>query len=399
MARNEPQPQQNAVVLFRQELGQMTAEFGKTLPPNITPDYFSRVMANAVQRTPRLLLCDRASLWNAAMQAAEDGLLPDKREGAIVPFKKGKDDDDGSVGRAGDYIATWIPMVRGIRKLIRQSGEISDLNVQLVFVDENEAGAFAFELGDPANRYIRHRPMPPANDRHEGRPVYAGYSIAVFKDQTVSREVMFEAEIMAVGRRSKGFKHGPWSDALFALEMRKKTVTKRHFKQLPTDRTIERALSRDDALFDFEDRKRADDRRPVEIGRGAAAALQHFAGGQMDPVRMREPVMADNVSRETEQEQTDEAPKATETPKEEGSGKTAPKAATKAATNAGPAGEPKTAKEYQAHALAWFAAEGATADGLKARWSREKALRNACNVEPELREALEAKLDAVIGGL
>src|SRR3546814_20446644 len=71
------------------------------------------------------------------MKAAQDGLLPDGREGAIVPFK-GK--------------ASWMPMVAGIMKKVRNSGEIADWNAHAVY--ENDE--FDYLLGD--DQRIYHKP-------------------------------------------------------------------------------------------------------------------------------------------------------------------------------------------------------------------------------------------------
>jgi hypothetical protein len=69
--------------------------------------------------------------------------------------------------------------------------------------------------------------------------------------------------------------------------MRKKTVTKRHFKQLPTNRDLDRVLRRDDALYDFEDRKKRETERPTIAG-GTRAALDHFASATA-PARVEAP--------------------------------------------------------------------------------------------------------------
>src|SRR3546814_6152413 len=98
------------------------------------------------------------------MKAAQDGLLPDGREGAIVPFK-GK--------------ASWMPMVAGIMKKVRNSGEIADWNAHAVY--ENDE--FDYLLGD--DQRIYHKPTM-------GDPgqVVGAYSIVKLKDGTISRDFM-----------------------------------------------------------------------------------------------------------------------------------------------------------------------------------------------------------------
>lgn len=98
------------------------------------PDRIGRIDAC----NPYLLKAERRSLFGSAMKAAQDGLLPDGREGALVPF-------------AGEV--TWIPMIAGLRKKVRNSGEITTWDVVAVY--ENDK--FEFELGD--NPFIKHAPV------------------------------------------------------------------------------------------------------------------------------------------------------------------------------------------------------------------------------------------------
>jgi len=253
----------------RAQLENLKAEFAPMLPAHIPVDRFARVVMNAMSREPKLYACDRRTLWNACMQSAEDGLLPDGREGAIVPFGNRK---------ANRLEAVWIPMVGGIRKKVRNSGLLSDFNVQAV----HEGDAFTFELGE--SPFIRHAPAPGPRTRK----VVWVYSIATFKDGTRSREVVHIEAIMQVARKSRAFEGGPWSDPVFFVEMCKKTVTKLHAKQLPSDRDLDRVLRRDDALYDFEDRKKAEHERPTIAG-GTRGALDHFAKSTAEGERRDDP--------------------------------------------------------------------------------------------------------------
>ena len=79
----------NPVVVFRQELGGMEEQFKAALPAHIPVERFMRVLMTAIQNNPDLLGVERRSLWNAAMKAAQDGLLPDGREGGSSSSKTG----------------------------------------------------------------------------------------------------------------------------------------------------------------------------------------------------------------------------------------------------------------------------------------------------------------------
>jgi recombination protein RecT len=205
----------------RSAIERMSPQFKAALPAHVSVDRFVRVTLTAVQTNPNLLNADRRTLFAAATKAAQMGLLPDGREGAIVTFKDQ---------------AQWMPMVAGIMKLVRNSGEISTWSVQAVY--ENDT--FDFCLGD--EEHITHKP----NLANRGKLI-AVYSIVTMKDGEKSREVMSVEDVLAIKARSRSGNSGPWvSD--FA-EMAKKTVIRRHSKRLPLSTDIDGVLKEDDELF------------------------------------------------------------------------------------------------------------------------------------------------------
>ena len=116
-----PQPKANPrgpdspIAQVKHGLDQMRAQLAATLPAHISVDRFQRVVLTAINTNPDLLSADRRSLFNAAVRAAQDGLMPDGREGALVIFKDKNNKKN----------AVWMPMVFGIIKKSRQSGEIA----------------------------------------------------------------------------------------------------------------------------------------------------------------------------------------------------------------------------------------------------------------------------------
>jgi recombination protein RecT len=199
------------------------SELAKALPDHITPDRFIRVMKTALQNTPELLDCDRLSLWNAALRAATDGILPDGRHGAMVIYRDGK---------GGAKRVQWQIMVAGIRQLVRNSGEIVTWETDVVHERDN----WKYQRGD--NPLIFHEPVQ--GDRG---PVIAAYSIAKFKTGELSREWMWIDELEKVRATSKA-QRGPWQD--WTEEMYKKTVCKRHAKVLPMSSDLDDILRRPD---------------------------------------------------------------------------------------------------------------------------------------------------------
>ena len=214
------------ITVLRHELEQMTEQFQAALPEHIPVARFKRVVMTALQNNPELINCTRSSLWNSCMKAAQDGLLPDGREGAIVPFGGG---------------ATWLPMIFGIRKKVRNSDEISTWEVHAVY----ESDSFSYELGDQP--FIRHKPFYGKGSPGE---LVAAYSVVVMKDGSISREVMSVWEIDQVRKSSRG-KKTPWNVPEFYPEMCKKTVARRHSKVLPMSSDLDDLIRRDDELYDL----------------------------------------------------------------------------------------------------------------------------------------------------
>lgn len=253
--------QGRSLVEFRQTLDVMEPQFQKVLPSHLPVAKFRRVIETALQMNPKLLLCDRRSLSQACMLAAQDGLLPDGRDGVITMFKS----------REGGFTAQWMPMISGIRKKVHNSGELLDWNVQVV----QEGDEFEFELGD--NPFIRHRPSLTGG---RSRPVIAAYSIATYKNGFKSREFMNIDQIEEVRRATSRGEKGPWSNKVFYPEMCRKTVARLHAKQLPMSTDIDETLHRDDALFEID---RNDPPDPPDLPpsgrRTAADVLEAFANG------------------------------------------------------------------------------------------------------------------------
>lgn len=214
------QQRANEMTVLRQTIGKMEAQIKMALPAHIPVEKFHRVAVTAVSSNPDLLNVDRTSLFGALMKAAQDGLLPDGREGAIVPFK-GK--------------AQWMPMVAGIMKKVRNSGEVADWNAHAVY--ENDE--FDYLLGD--DQRIYHKPTM-------GDPgqVIGAYSIVKLKDGTISRDFMPRWRIEKA--REQGMAKNSLQWTAFYDEGAIKTVIKHHAKRLPQSTDIEAVFERDDMM-------------------------------------------------------------------------------------------------------------------------------------------------------
>src|SRR6516162_1080234 len=130
----------NALTLqiVQERLEGMRNDFALTLPPGLSKDRFVRVALTAVQNNPALLECTPESLFQACRKAAEDGLLPDGREGAMA-LRKAKQ-RDGSYRR----VAVWLPMVQGLIAKAKRRGSVANLVAHIVYEGED----CSISLGD-----------------------------------------------------------------------------------------------------------------------------------------------------------------------------------------------------------------------------------------------------------
>lgn len=212
--------------MVRQELNGNMPKIKSALPAHITPEKFASVVMTALQNNPELLNLDRSSLFNSAMKCAQDGLLPDGREAAFVKF--------------GNKVQ-YMPMVSGILKKVRNSGELSSINAQVVYTND-EFDYWIDEMGE----HLKHKPKL---DGERGVRSMT-YAVARTKDGSIYLEVMTEEQIQDVRSVSRAKDSGPWSGP-FADEMRKKTAIRRLSKRLPMNTDIAQTIERDDEMYDL----------------------------------------------------------------------------------------------------------------------------------------------------
>lgn len=224
---------------MRVTLKNMSTEFQAALPPQINTEKFIRTTLTAIQMNPELLTADRKSLLGSCMKAAQDGLLADGREAALVIFRT----------KEGPKVQ-YMPMVGGILKKVRNSGELASISAQVAY----DKDLFEYELGD--DERIVHKPFL-GEDRGKQIAVYA---IAKTKDGAIYREVMSVADVEKVRAASKTGKFGPWVD--WWDEMAKKTVIRRLAKRLPSSADVDQVMANDLEASGFEQQHR---QAPINI--------------------------------------------------------------------------------------------------------------------------------------
>ena len=189
-------------------IDRMSGEFAKALPSTVPAERFVRCVKSTLNANPDLQNLERTSLLSSIMKAAQDGLVVDGKEAAIIPFK-GK--------------ATYIPMVAGLVKKIRQHSKFANLSYGIIYQNEVDTGRFEYVKGD--SEYLKHDPII-FGDR--GEPIGA-YAIVTTDDGTKFRAVLRKDQI--VKRLAKGMQGGAkveWQDEFWL-----KTAIKAVYKIAP----------------------------------------------------------------------------------------------------------------------------------------------------------------------
>lgn len=239
-------------------IAQMEDKFKAALPAHIPSQRFVRTAINAIMKPEIERVAKtaggRQSIYESCLKAAADGLLLDGREGALVSFRANVGDYDNPVW---EERAQYMPMIAGVLKKVRNSGEIDTIYCNPVYRNDT------FKLSMVADGVpVTHEPAQ--DDRGDFVGVYA---VARLKNGSWTQpEWMTRSQVDAVRERSKSGAmkdnkgkdrrpNGPWVTDY--TEMARKTVLRRASKLWPssTDKdgvdVIARAFENDtDTAFD-----------------------------------------------------------------------------------------------------------------------------------------------------
>lgn len=215
------EPRQGGVVA---DVRRMEKQFALALPEHVSPEKFVRVVMTAINTNPDLQKADRESVLGAAMKCAQDGLLPDGREAALVVY--------------GNK-ASYLPMIAGVLAKVRRSGELLTISAHVAY----DKDAFTYTLGD--DEKIEHQPYM---EGPRGKPI-AVYAVAKTKDGGIYREVMSLEQVNQVRNVSRAKNAGPWVQ--WWDEMARKTVLRRLAKRLPMSTDLQQVFQRDDEHYDL----------------------------------------------------------------------------------------------------------------------------------------------------
>lgn len=239
-----PQPVALTTTQVRDELEQIRPQLEQMLPKQMDPDRFLRVVTGALLRDPKILQCDRVSIFRAVLEAGQLGLEPTGLLGSayIVPYRV-----------KGVLQAQLIPGYRGLIDLARRSEQVEAIWAHTVRAKDD----FSITLG--SEPFVHHTPFiaPGGVDQSDAEamaeanpgPFTGAYMIAVLRDRQGQpsirqAEYMSIAEIEAVRKRSRASDGGPWVTDY--SEMCRKTVVRRGAKYLPLTPDAVRGFSLDE---------------------------------------------------------------------------------------------------------------------------------------------------------
>jgi len=192
---------------------------------------FLTVAIDAITRDRGLLEADLFSLVASVRHAAIMGLEPTSvmGEGAIVVYRDNAQD--------GKKIAQFQPMVRGLAKLARNSGEVTAIGVDVVREHDE------FELRSGTEPGITHRPKYDGS----GGSVIGAYAFAKLRSGELAQLYMTTAEIHKRRGVSKQWQGAGQATSIWATwpeEMMKKTVLRRLLvEKVPLSFRAQRALA------------------------------------------------------------------------------------------------------------------------------------------------------------
>lgn len=222
------------VTALSKELAGQMDQIQSVLPPGMDVKRFLRTAVNAINthaQADKLLAAERTSLFSACQKAAADGLLIDGREATLVAFNDNK---------TKKMTVSYIPMVQGLVKLARNSGDISNVVAEVVYQNDQ------FDYSPGVDPQPIHKPKWFEN---RGAPVGA-YAVVTTKDNEKITRVLPADRIMAIGHGGRNAdQYVPGKGAHFE-EWWKKTVIKNVLKYAPKSTYLESAMGADNQLID-----------------------------------------------------------------------------------------------------------------------------------------------------
>lgn len=231
IARQQP-------VTLAQQIQQMQNEFQRAMPRGAEAEQLVRDALTCLRMTPKLGMCDAASVLGALMTCAQLGLRPGV--GAlghawILPFW-----DKG----AGTNRAQLVIGYQGYAELAYRTGRVLNIAARTVYTNDHFELAYHLSSDDMVHRPYLDGP------RGEPRLYYAvarladgGYAVT---DPMTHADMEAHRDRFAMAKSRDGRVVGPWADHFEA--MAHKTMVRRLAKFLPKSTEIAYALAVDEGV-------------------------------------------------------------------------------------------------------------------------------------------------------
>jgi recombination protein RecT len=228
----------NDLVTFKKNLGLMADRGELALPSTVSVEAFKNAAIVAFQTNPTIRRASAETLFTSLRQIAGMGLMPDGREAAIVVY--------------GDK-AQAQPMVQGLRKIARNSGQVVSMWEEMVF--EGEEIVVRVVDGVRQFDHVNEDGTPLNPMRRKRGNIVGAYAVAKLKDGTIEFEPMDKEQIEKRRKASpnqKGDKPtGIWAD--WYEEMARKTVLRALVKRLPMSTEDYNRLQNDPTFRDVDE--------------------------------------------------------------------------------------------------------------------------------------------------
>lgn len=174
----------------------------------------------------RLSKADRNSLYLSIKKAASDGLMPDNREAALVVY--------GST-------VQYQPMVQGLVKLARNSGEIVSINSEVVYSNDEFELYYDFE-----GLKFKHAPNW-KEDR--GEPCLVWASVKLKSGEIIARAYP-KKRILEIASRSKMSGNYDINKGKDWEEFWRKAAIRNILKYAPRSTALDKVIEADNAEFE-----------------------------------------------------------------------------------------------------------------------------------------------------
>ena len=186
---------------------------------------------------------DRNSLYLAIKKAAGDGLMPDNREAALVLYNT-------NVGTKEQ--PKWVkqvqyqPMVQGLVKLARKSGEIESISSEVVYSNDKFKLDYSMDGVD-----FSHSPCW-TGDR--GEPILVWATVKLKSGEVMARAYPKKRIDSIAGRSKMADNYNPLKGKDWE-EFWRKAAIRNILKYAPKSTSLEQAMQESDKEFDYDSDK------------------------------------------------------------------------------------------------------------------------------------------------